>query len=63
MAKQIFQGCSWAWEPLVSALWQGERVRSTEGQGPERLVEVKMVERGDSLPNRQLISFLASEPE
>lgn len=47
MAEQIFQGCSWVWEHLVSALWQGERARSPDGQGPERLVEVKMMERAD----------------
>lgn len=63
MAKQIFQGCSWAWECLVSALGQGERARNTVGQGPERLVEVKIGDGEDSLPNRQLISFLVSEPE
>lgn len=33
------------------------------GPRPERLVEAKGVERGDSLPNRQIIPFLASEPE
>lgn len=33
---------------------------STEGHGPERLVEEKMVERGSSLAHRQLIPWSQS---
>lgn len=60
MTKQILQavlGLGNAW-----ILTEARRA-SAKSQRPGGLVEVRVVERGDSLPNRQLVSVLASEPE